>query len=215
MRNASQLPILDAQFCRALKYHKPERQTAMKKLFLLTCSAALLPCALSSFAQSPMSDAMILTDKAGNVQTIGISEADEQLGQGWFITVPDLVDPAQWGSPTALIEPGTGAYSDIFGVMHIQGSPAAPDGYYFGWTSDTETQPAYMAYTFNATSPAFSLPEVGTGYYDATMYLAPGWRDAGYHLQFYSDVDAVPDGGITAGLLGFGLVALGWLRRKT
>jgi hypothetical protein len=100
------------------------------------------------------------------------------------------------GNPTVLTE-GSGA-SDIFGVYTGFGN------YYLGFESDDETPIPLI-------EPPRTYPE-GNGLFDATIYLAPGLRDAGYTATFWSDPEAPEPG--TLALLGLGIVGLAFRRRR-
>ncbi|MCU1275102.1 MAG: hypothetical protein JWO48_2533 [Bryobacterales bacterium] len=155
----------------------------------------LASCSVSAVADT-LSDSLTVYAPDGSVfAAIGVAELVEDANQIYFIDIPDLVDTSQFGNATALLEPGTGTFSDVFGVASTQGS------LFLGFTSDTETVPA----AFGGAAGIELLED--RPQFDATMYLARQLRDAGYTATFVSDISEVPEPSsvalLVAGLLGY------------
>ena len=177
---------------------------------VLSAVALLFAGTTISEAQTdPLSDWLRVYDPSGNIYAeVSVLESQEVAGQIYYIDDPNLIDLAQFGNYTALIEPGgnpnTGPFSDSFGIASVSG------GLYLAFSSDTDVG----GDPFGIDAP-IKLFETG-GIYDATMYLSPQLRTAGYTAAFWSDTEqhGVPDAGATIGLLGLALTGLGLLRKK-
>lgn len=178
----------------------------MKKYLSSAVCVSLTTLTFSTFAQSsPVSDWLKVWDGHGNlVAEVQATEADEIAnGSSHIYSISSSlvpVDSSQFGNYTSVQEPGSTGLSDIFGVAH------SGTDYYLAFQSDTDSSalgvPANKITVQETSSPV-----------DATMYLSPSLRDAGYTAQFFSDVESVPDAGTTAGLLSLGLMGLGLLRK--
>jgi len=171
-------------------------------------AAFLLLIALPVIAQIALpSDCLTVFDPNGAIfQQVCATEADEETNTVqhlYVINAANLVDPAQNGNPTILLDPDE-TISDVFGIA--AGFPPGCDfEFCLGFVSDTETQAA-----FGKIIPPLTFPE-SLGVFDATFYLAPILRDDGFTAQFVSD--AVPEPASIA-LLGLGVLALSFARRK-
>jgi len=172
-------------------------------------AAFLLLIALPVIAQIALpSDCLTVFDPNGAIfQQVCATEADEETNTVqhlYVINAANLVDPAQNGNPTILLDPDE-TISDVFGIA--AGFPPGCDfEFCLGFVSDTETQAA-----FGKIIPPLTFPE-SLGVFDATFYLAPILQDEGYTAQFVSD--AVPEPACIA-LLGLGVLAMGFARRKS
>ena len=126
----------------------------------------------------PNSDCMLVFDGTGAlVASTTVAEAVEDPNAVY--TVPGIaIDPAQFGNATTLIEAGsnsaTGPFSDIFGVASTGG------GLFLAFSSDNEVTTPF------GSQGAIFLQETIAGPYDATMYLDPMLRAAGWTAQFSS-----------------------------
>ena len=164
-----------------------------------------------------VSDVLNVLDPSGDVAcSVSVSEADELTNDFLALTAGDcnvssLVDVTQYGNPTYLMEPD-GTISDIFGVSFTEAkTTSGPEALYsLAFFSDVESvkQPALPTKEFGVSigSQPFMLDEGSGGPFDATQYLDPSLRTAGWAAQFTSDADVPEPAG--AGIL-CGLVALG------
>ena len=139
----------------------------------------------------PVFDRLSVFDQSGAVfASVSLSEREALLDPTRivFIDRAGLADPAQLGNSTTVLGPG-GTFLDVFGVADIGAGPV-------------------LAFnTFNPGSPfgaqsALFVP-LGNGTFDATMYLSPTFRDAGFSAEFA----AVPLPG-TLPLMGVCLIAV-------
>ena len=178
----------------------------MKRIFRALGIAALLFSGPTAFGQSsPVSDWLRVYDPLGNIiQQVQATEFDEMNSGGaaiYSITVPGLVDLTTAPVPPTQVMDPDGSVSDIFGIANNQG------GFYLSFASDSDTAPfPYSGFPNQVMETGLPM--------DATMYLAPALQAQGYKAAFWSDLDVVPDGGATAGLLGLALVGVFSLRRK-
>jgi hypothetical protein len=147
------------------------------------------------------SDCLVVFDAAGVV--FSFVTATEVENPQTVFTVPGVApDPARIGFPTNLIEPGgSNMFSDIFGVASLDGA------LFLAFSSDDE-----VTVPFLPIGP-ISRSETTAGPYDATMYLSPTLRSAGFTAQFFSDVE-VPEPPSPI-LVASGLLGLALIRRRT
>lgn len=155
-----------------------------------------------------LSDGMFVLDPNGNIfASMTNTEADEVANGPAFIYSifdPTLIDPAQFGHATVLIEPD-GTDSDIFGVASVAG------GLLLSYSSDVEGLPAH----YGGDPNFIYLPEGPGGFYDATKYLSTALQAQGFQAVFYSDPE-VPEPS-TLVLAAFGLIGLAvsrWRRKR-
>ena len=87
---------------------------------------------------SVISDSLTVYDPTGAIfAQVSVTEDAEDPHTIYFINIPDLVDPSQFGNPTSLLDPD-GSLSDVFGIIR---SPFA-EGRLLAFSSDSETIPA-------------------------------------------------------------------------
>jgi len=182
----------------------------MRTLGLLVIGAALLLAAGGRADANGVgiSDALTVFSPTGTVfAQVAVSESAEVAGQVYFIDIDGLADPQMADSPTELLEPDSGLVSDIFGVR----LGVAESFYYLYFQSDSEGPS--LGDNIGSVN---QLTEVPGMVYNATRYLAPGFRDAGYTATFVSDadVDPVPEPVTVASMvLGLG-VLVRYVRRR-
>jgi hypothetical protein len=173
---------------------------------LACAAAALLALGAASSASAgavKVSDQLLVLDGNGAfVDEVLAFEPGEDPNQIFTIDPAVVaIDPSQFGNPTNLVEKD-GSFSDIFGICNCGGQLM------LAFNSDSEAAPA----AFAGVGSIF-LPE-HKGWYDATMYLDPSLRAAGWTAKFASDVE-VPEPSTWAMMI-LGLGALGVaLRRRS
>jgi hypothetical protein len=149
------------------------------KMFRYLVPVVVLALAALPVAAGDISDGFILVHPDGTTEEFDLLEQDEMAGVFYYLPIPGLADPAQFGNATALfeIQGKEQVLSDIFGVVMIQRD------FYLGFGSDAQGQDAVFQY------PPTIFQDEGApdGLYDATMYLDPGLQAAGFMLLFYSD----------------------------
>jgi hypothetical protein len=197
------------------------------KTKVLASIASLLVLACVVFTAVPgradaISDVLTIFNPAGQISQV-LTASESQEGNGgnlFFIGIASLADPAQFGNPTTLCEPGTSpcdattpftSLSDIVGV--IQATIGGRTFSFIGFTSDGE----------NGLAPGIELAFGGTGnnfitevantnqVIDVTYLLNPTLRSAGWTATFQSEF--VPEPG-TMVLLGTGLLGLMGVSRR-
>ena len=134
------------------------------------CSTALLSAGVARAL--PVLDVLSVFDPSRNLfASVSLTEREALLDPARvvFIPTPGLADPAQFGNSTTVVGPG-GTYLDVFGVADLGAGPV------LAFNSFNPGSP------FGAQSSIF-LP-LGDGNFDATMYLSPSFRDAGYTAEF-------------------------------
>jgi hypothetical protein len=113
--------------------------------------------------------------------------------------------------PAAALPPGTGA-TRVFGIFSLSGS--APDVVFLNFvTGDAITHigsPGDFSLVWGA--PISITPSTPTRIYDATSFLSPDARTAGYTAVFKNGIS---DTGSTCLLLAIALFAIIWFRRKS
>ena len=135
-----------------------------------------------------ISDSLVVKDATGAVvASVSATESQEASNSAGFVyIIPDssLIDATLFGNFTEVLEGSR--VSDIFGIA--SGIAGCSQTFCLAFASDTETAPV----PFSGASNTFQ--EGSGGPFDATMYLAPSLRTAGYHAAFTSDSDAtVPE----------------------
>jgi len=178
--------------------------TAVKKMQRLVGVGALALAALPAMAGS-ISDRLTVYKPDGSVYaSVWVDEVNEDPNQFYYINDASLIDPAEFGNATALIEPGgnptNGPFSDIFGIFSDLTS-----NFFLGFQSDGDP-----GVQFGPDGAAIFLTEVDGASYDATRYLAPNLLTLGYTATF--EVGNIPEPGSLA-LLGLGTLALSAYRR--
>lgn len=152
-----------------------------------------LVCAFDPACALPrggVSDGLFLL-LGGNVVDAIIAFGNEEADNFYYfnpISVP--FDPASTGAPTFLAKPD-GTFSDVFGALTLGNLPTA-----LGFISDPFaglSGAVFPGATVETPGVSFGLVmepgSVNTIPYDATAYLDPGMRNAGYAAFFYSSFD--------------------------
>jgi len=175
----------------------------MNRKIVLLLGAGLL-AAMTSPAAPAYSDWFRVYNPARGIYAeVGITGADEAAfpGSPWVINQTALADPSQLGNYTRVME-GT-RLSDVFGV--------ASDGTDFYLTFMSALNPDDLGTWGPGIPDNLVVQETGVPL-DATRYLDPGLRAAGYTAEFYS---SVPDAGSSLALFALGLAGVVRQRRKT
>lgn len=169
---------------------------------LAGAALALSGATVARAIPTTVSDSLTVFDPTGAIfAQVIVTEANEDPNQTYFINIPNLIDPNQFGNPTSLIETN-GQHSDIFGVANTNG------GLFLGFNSDSETVPA----PFGPGPIVLNEPPGGITV-SATQYLNPALQEQGFTAQFFSDGDKVPEPA-TLLLVGTGLAGIAVRRRK-
>ncbi len=166
-----------------------------RNLLLSAIGAAALAFAAAPAVQAAqiLSDHLVVYNKAGVVK-FNIAESESRENPGAIFALPNKlkIDPAFLGQATYLVEPATGQLSDIFGIC-----TCGPKGKLaLGFASDSDQAPV----TFSTNNPIV-YTEFKAGPYDATFYLSPKLKAAGWTAYFYSDGASVPEPGTWALML--------------
>ena len=182
--------------------------TAVKKMQRLVGAGALALAALPAMAGSISDRLTVYKPDSSVYASVWVDEVNEDPNQFYYINDASLIDPAEFGNATALIEPGgdsvNGPFSDIFGIGSPNPTASNPD-FCLGFQSDGD--PGGSLDTAGIT---IFLPEVDGASYDASRYLAPNLLTLGYTATF--EVGNIPEPGSLA-LLGLGTLALSAYRR--
>ena len=91
----------------------------MKTIWSGVLAAFLLLIGLPAVAQAPSSDCLTVRDSAGTILfQVCATEADEEVNtaNNFYVINANIVDPAQFGFPTILLDPDNETVSDIFGI---------------------------------------------------------------------------------------------------
>lgn len=170
--------------------------------------AGSIPCQ-TPFNPSVDSDAMAVCAPNGTLYDyLSVTEADEVAGFVYTLSVA-APDPAEWDYPTTFCEfdapepcstrlPSQD-YSDIFGVVG--------NGITFNLAFSSDDECGLVV-----GNGGYYFVREPMGWYEATMYLAPSLRTAGYSAWFISD-SGVPEPSSVV-LLLTGVAMLGFLSRR-
>src|SRR5215469_14306725 len=183
------------------------------RVFVTVAFLLVLGCVVFDAVPSradAISDILTVYTPAGTISQI-LTANESQEGNGgniFFIGVNGLADPAGFGNPTTLCEPGTSpcdettsstSLSDIVGV--VKATIGTQTLYFLGFTSDGENglMPG-IEVTFGGFGDTFIVEQANTNQIiDVTYLLDPRLRSAGWTATFQSEF--IPEPG-TMVLLG-------------
>ncbi len=185
------------------------------RIWIGLLAASLWLIGLPAVAQPapPNSDCFTIFDPSGvpaGGTPVCATEGDEQEVALFIIPASGFANTDLVDSPTVLLEPD-GSISDIFGVFVADAHGQCHNGCIF-FLSDAEA-----ALLLTSLPDAIFLPEGNGGPFDATKYLDPAKQALGFTATFTSDAENVnqtPEPA-TLALLGLGVLAMGFARRKS
>jgi len=195
----------------------------MKIRTLITVAALLIAAATGRAAQ--ISDVLSLYQNGGLTDLRTVFETQEPMAAP-AVMDHNLANGALAGHIFLLLEEGSNPadyqnralWSDMVGIVNT-GTQASPS-YGLGFLSDPLNEQLVFdsfGVIVNGTPTIFVdsvFVESAGLVIDVTHFISPAFLSQGYTATFTSDVDAVPDGGLTISLLGFALVGVESLRRK-
>lgn len=177
---------------------------------IILASLLFIGRTLEAQAAPIVSDSISVFDQNHNrIFSRSVTREQEEIngaGTIYFLEVPGIADPNQWGNYTSVLQaPGAQVMSDAFGVLFRNGE------YLLFFLSDTSTQPC--PYPLGPNSVFEYLLPSGRygGVFDAGSYLRPDLQDQGWTATFASG-QSIPEPA-TLFLLGSGIGALALVKR--
>ena len=179
----------------------------------------VLPAANAvTIVDNPLSDSLTVFFQTGLIRASSNAPEATPTFEGplkTFFVDTDLANPAMFGSPTVFTQGPGGPVSDILGILL---DPNGSGHFVIGFVSDDGTltgdalSAALAFFANNGQLTITTLAETGQPQ-DVSAYVNPAAGGGPYTATFFSDLDAVPDGGSAVALLGIALAGIEGLRR--